>query len=889
MANAYSNIYLPTLNVPIGWTGSVSGCNPGSPSAAGKDAIITAFNYMRAMAGLPSVTENTAESAATQAAALMMQATQQVSHTRTSSWACYTAAGARSGPLASNGTAGGEIITQGATASAIPLYMLDPGSSNQELGHRAAILTPQTSQIGVGSTSNYNAIHWIYDSSRSIPSWVAWPSQGYFPYELVGSAATRWSFYPKSGSAANAHVSVTKNGAPLSITNSYPAQNAANMFSGQTGLGWDMPTIAQPANGGTDTYQVTISGISGGSSSSVTYSVYVFAAAAVTVGSVSISGTPAVNSTLTATATSVSPSNAALNYTWYRGSTAVGWGGTYVPVTADSGQTITVTVTASVSNYTSGSASASVKIGTLPPISGQVTSTDGTPVGGLPLYYDNVTCDSRHTDITTPVDDYATITASASGAFSFPSIPGQCYQVSLAYGVSFIRGVINGSGGQAYIEAGTSGVQVQVSGITSGQVYVTGNAQVGQTLTASVTSFTGTTLSYQWYRGATPISGATGSTYTLVSADYGTTVSVKATGTLRGYASSVMSSPTSIVTAGPAISFTPTISGNTAVGSVLTVSTNLPTGWSVSSAQWFSGSTAIPGATGMTYRLTSSDIGTKLWVQITATGTGFNPATGSSAQTGLVTWGSPTTPMLRFTLGADMTGDGRGEILAVDSNGILWMFPGQANGSLAQGYQLGSGFATMQVFGPGDLNGDGKADILAISTDGNLWLYPGNGSGQLGARVQVGSGWTGWRLIPVGDLNGDGKPDLLGINPNGLLFMYAGLGTGKFAQRVEVGWGWTGWSLYAAGDLNGDGKADILGINANGLLYQYTGKGNGTFNPRQIAGNGWNGYTMAGGADLNGDGKGDILGRNNSTQVLYYYQGMGNAQFAHKVQIATGW
>ncbi|MCL2736352.1 MAG: FG-GAP-like repeat-containing protein [Propionibacteriaceae bacterium] len=267
-------------------------------------------------------------------------------------------------------------------------------------------------------------------------------------------------------------------------------------------------------------------------------------------------------------------------------------------------------------------------------------------------------------------------------------------------------------------------------------------------------------------------------------------------------------------------------------------------------------------------------------------------ATGNSAPTGTITVAAvpkPVLPMAQFTLGADMTGDGRGETLAVDSAGTLWMFPGQADGTLGKPVRLGTGFTGVQVFGPGDLNSDGKADILAITKNGDLWLYPGNGANPLKPRVQVGSGWTGWRLIPVGDLTGDGKPDLLGINPNGLLFMYAGLGTGKFATRVQVGWGWTGWKLYAAGDLNSDGKADILGINAAGLLFQYTGKGNGTFNPRQIAGSGWNGYTMAGGADLNGDGRGDILGRNDSTHVLYYYQGLGNAKFAPKKSIATGW
>jgi len=118
---------------------------------------------------------------------------------------------------------------------------------------------------------------------------------------------------------------------------------------------------------------------------------------------------------------------------------------------------------------------------------------------------------------------------------------------------------------------------------------------------------------------------------------------------------------------------------------------------------------------------------------------------------------------------------------------------------------------------------------------------------------------------------------------------YPGRGNGPLGARVQVGSGWTGWSLYAAGDLNSDGKADILGINARGDLYQYTGKGTGRFDPRQQAGSGWVGNVLAAGADLNGDGLADIVGRNDKSRILYYYQGRGNAHFAAKVQIATGW
>lgn len=43
------------------------------------------------------------------------------------------------------------------------------------------------------------------------------------------------------------------------------------------------------------------------------------------------------------------------------------------------------------------------------------------------------------------------------------------------------------------------------------------------------------TLTYQWYRSGVAISGATSSTYKLVTADKGTGIKVKVTGTKTGY------------------------------------------------------------------------------------------------------------------------------------------------------------------------------------------------------------------------------------------------------------------------------------------------------------------------------------------------------------------
>ncbi|MFF2847092.1 trypsin-like serine protease [Streptomyces sp. NPDC058001] len=149
---------------------------------------------------------------------------------------------------------------------------------------------------------------------------------------------------------------------------------------------------------------------------------------------------------------------------------------------------------------------------------------------------------------------------------------------------------------------------------------------------------------------------------------------------------------------------------------------------------------------------------------------------------------------------------------------------------------------------PGDLTGDGRPDLMAVDSSGNAYLYPGKGNGQFYGKVQIVKGaWKGVKLLGRGDLNGDGKADLLVRDKSQTLWLYRGTGKGKtpFASRIKARTGWNFTAMVANGDMNGDGIPDVLARTSTGTLYLYPGTGKAStalFGARKSLGTGFNQY-----------------------------------------------
>ncbi len=166
---------------------------------------------------------------------------------------------------------------------------------------------------------------------------------------------------------------------------------------------------------------------------------------------------------------------------------------------------------------------------------------------------------------------------------------------------------------------------------------------LGKTVTAAAPAWSpggvSVTTTYQWLRDGAPISGATTTSYTLVNADFGKSIAVRATGKAPGYIDGVSTSLPFSPTSGDAIANVtpPTITGSpAAVGNKLTGNRGTwPTSYGTLTYAyaWLRDGAPIPGATATTYTPVAADVGTDLIFRVTASATGY---TDGLAQSGPV-------------------------------------------------------------------------------------------------------------------------------------------------------------------------------------------------------------------------------------------------------------
>jgi len=232
-------------NTPFSWSGSIAGCAAGDTTDAFKGAVLRRLNYFRAMAGLPGdLTLDSSLSAKAQQAALMMDASDSLSHAPPTSWPCYSAAGAEA--------AGKSLLAySNAPARNVGLldgYMRDRGANNAAVGHRRWILYPRLAKVGTGDVPQANAL-WVIGSgttgSAASASAIAWPPRGFIPRALT-DPTDRFSLSCAGADFSAVSIAVRGDtGQPVSVR----VQSSSDNGYGDNTIVWAIDTVRSPASG----------------------------------------------------------------------------------------------------------------------------------------------------------------------------------------------------------------------------------------------------------------------------------------------------------------------------------------------------------------------------------------------------------------------------------------------------------------------------------------------------------------------------------------------------------------------------------------------------------------------------------------------------------------
>ena len=373
-------------------------------------------------------------------------------------------------------------------------------------------------------------------------------------------------------------------------------------------------------------------------------------------GVVTIDGIYTENEILTANTSAITDEDGinpgSFTYQWYRGTTLINGAtsATYLLNQLDVNKTITVEVkytdgydkietavtyvsTATVLNVNDIPIGKPVIDGlkqqkaTLTANTGGITDKDGLPASSTFLY-----------------TWYRTLNAVTSIIKSVTGVAGATYileQVDVGYTITVSVDYMDTLGGIERVTSDPTAIIANVNDGPTGTVIISGTTTQYQTLTANASGITdqdgmtGSTFSYQWYRGNTVITGATGSTYALTQADVSqpvkVTVSYRDNSNTVETVTSAPTAPILNVNDGPTGSVT--ISGASYTqGIILTASHNLTDedGLGAIVYQWYRGTIGITGGTG-TYTPSQADVGYQIKVIATYTdGQGNNTSVPSA-------------------------------------------------------------------------------------------------------------------------------------------------------------------------------------------------------------------------------------------------------------------
>lgn len=158
--------------------------------------------------------------------------------------------------------------------------------------------------------------------------------------------------------------------------------------------------------------------------------------------------------------------------------------------------------------------------------------------------------------------------------------------------------------------------QTELPGMPS----ISGIAEPGGALTCTPGPWIGApTFTFQWFRNAEPIAGATSGSYTPVAADRGATLQCRAIGSNASGTAVADSLGVPVKPSTPRASAAPSVSGTASVGEGLTCDPGTWTGAPTFTFQWLRNGANIAGASASTYTLVAADAGKSIQCRVVAT------------------------------------------------------------------------------------------------------------------------------------------------------------------------------------------------------------------------------------------------------------------------------
>lgn len=633
--SAYQNVYVPHHQQAHTWTGgNVSQCAEGRLGAASLDAALTTLNFYREMAGVRQVTSDATANARAQRVALLMDANDALSHHPPRTWRCWTS-------QADADAAVSALALSPGMPGAIDLYINDPGAQNTSVGHRAHLLAPDASVVGIGGTPA-GAAFLLHETQGLHPGLVPWPSAGYFPTSLLPQSR-RWSI--TTGGASTWDLS----GAEVTVLNQRGVPVPVTVLDNMPGRISFEPSVST-ADGSDTRYTVIIDDVTrNGAPASYSYTVTLFDASraeGTAEGEVNwsrhptVTGTPAVGEVLAVDVGEFTPRGVVADaeephVTWWHTGTGtqVGQGATYQVTPNDAGRRLTARVAMVVygdgnAEPTTGTSSAVTdKVGAAEPTHAPQNSAAPT-ISGDPAVGSTLTADpGAWTGAPSYTYQWFRGAAAISGAV------GRTYRPAAGDAGAHLRVRVTGSNsvGSTFAYSSSFGPieQREVSVVNEVPPSVKGASRVGQTLrvadpgTWSVPLDENSTVTYYWFRNDMPFSNSHPN-YRLQPGDLGDRIRVAVAVTRddqQGYADAGTYTIERGVAAKP--------KGRAAhkgTGRVGTSLKGIPPKWNKSLAahgitlryQWLRNGKVVSGRTSRKYRLTRADRGTRLVFRVKA-------------------------------------------------------------------------------------------------------------------------------------------------------------------------------------------------------------------------------------------------------------------------------